>query len=134
MSKSTGVVALGVFVVGLVFDYLLYWLVLGNALSQDAVLRTVMMGPWPKLIIGELIFSYAAAWIYARGVNATAPLGQGIRFGLALSFLFAVGGGLQIAPMIGASEFIIIGAIVGNAVKVLVQGITAALIAGPGRA
>lgn len=133
MSKSFGVVALGVLLVGLVFDYLLYFVLLDDALARDAVLRNASDGPWPKLIIGELIFALAATWVYARGLNERAPLGQGIRFGLALALLFAVAGGLQLAPMVGASETIIIGAIVGNAVKVLAQGITAAMMAGPGR-
>ena len=123
-------VAVGVFLVGLVLDVLLYGVLLHGPLSNDRVARVAMEGPWPKIPIGEAIFAIAMAWIYLRGVEARPALAQGARFGLAAAFLFAVAGGLQIAPMIPASETIIIGSIVGNAVKVLLQGMTAGVLAG----
>lgn len=120
-----------VFLVGLAFDYLLYWPMLGGQLALDPSLRGPLEGPWPKLIIGELIFSIALVWIYLKGREQGPALGQGLRYGLAVAFLFAVAGGLQIAPLLMANETIIIGGIVGNAVKVLVQGVVAALTAAP---
>lgn len=125
-------VAAGVFLVGLVFDVLLYGVLLKDAIASDRVVRAAMEGPWPKVPLGELIFSIAFAWIYMRGVEALPALGQGMRFGLAMAFLFAVAGGLQIAPMIPTSETIIVGSIAGNAVKVLIQGLVAGLLAGSG--
>ncbi|HEY0303369.1 MAG TPA: hypothetical protein VGC44_00280 [Longimicrobiales bacterium] len=125
-------VAVGVFLVGLVFDFLLYGVLLESALRTDRIVRIPWDGAWPKIPAGELIFSIAFAWIYVRGIEALPALGQGLRFGLALAFLFAVAGGLQIAPMIPTTETIIIGSIAGNAVKVLVQGLVAGVLAGSG--
>lgn len=125
-------VAVGVFLVGLVFDFLLYGVLLEGPLSSDRVVRIPWDGAWPKIPAAEAIFAIAFAWIYMRGLEARPALGQGIRFGLAVAFLFAVAGGLQIAPMIPTTETIIIGSIAGNAVKVLAQGATAGVLAGSG--
>ncbi|MGQ0562635.1 MAG: hypothetical protein ACT443_12265 [Gemmatimonadota bacterium] len=129
MSNRMWRVAIGVFVVGLVFDFLIYRILLGGSLASDVALRPLEEGPWPKLVIGELIFAIALAWIYQIGLSSAPALGQGLRFGLAMAFLFAAGGGLQLAPLVPASEFIIIGGIVANAIKVLGQGVTASLLA-----
>jgi hypothetical protein len=130
MTNKMWRVAAGVFVVGLVFDFVLYFVLLNAALARDAVAQRAIEGPWPKLIIGELLFAIAFAWIYVRGVDRRPAVGQGLRFGLAAAFLFAVAGGLQIAPMLPASETIIIGSIVGNGIKVLMQGLAGGVLAG----
>jgi hypothetical protein len=122
---------LSVVLVGLVFDYLIYWLFLGGQLEIDPSMRTPMQGPWPKLIIGELIFGLAFVWIYQKGLEQGSGLVQGLRFGFATAFLYAVAGGLQIAPMLMANETIIIGGIVANAIKVLTQGVAAGMTAAP---
>ena len=123
-------VAAGVFVVGILFDVVLYLVLLSGPLSRDHALQVVGEGPWPKLVLGELLFAFVFAWIYFRGLEAGPALAQGLRFGFAVALLFAVAGGLQIAPMIPASETIIIGSIVGNGIKVLTQGATAGMLGG----
>jgi hypothetical protein len=126
----------GVFVVGLAFDFLLYEVLLKNDLARDTVLRIMTEGPWPKLLLGELLFAIVFGWIYLRGVESRPALGQGLRFGFAIALLFALAGGLQIAPFIPTTETIIIGSIAGNFVKVLAQGMVGGLLAGtaPGQA
>jgi hypothetical protein len=94
---------------------------------NDPSVRAAGDGPWPKIVIAELIFALTVAWVYQRGVTDAAPVGQGLRFGLALG-LMAVAGGLVVAPVLLASEAIIIGGIAGLAIKVLAQGLTAALV------
>lgn len=125
-------VAAGVFVVGILFDLLLYLVLLAGPLARDSSLQAVGEGPWPKLALGELLFAIVFAWIYLRGLEDKPGLGQGLRYGFAVALLFAVAGGLQIAPMIPASETIIIGSIVGNGIKVLSQGVVAGMLGGSG--
>jgi hypothetical protein len=127
MSRNMWAVAAGVFVVGLIFDFVLFSLALGEQLVNDPSVRAAGDGPWPKIVIAELIFALTVAWVYQRGVTDAAPVGQGLRFGLALG-LMAVAGGLVVAPVLLASEAIIIGGIAGLAIKVLAQGLTAALV------
>jgi hypothetical protein len=124
-------VAAGVFLVGLVFDFVLYDVVLKNALTTDQVVRIPWEGAWPKIPAGELLFAIAFSWMYMRGLENKPALGQGMRFGFAVALL-AIAGGLQIAPMVPASETIIVGSIVGNAIKVVVQGAIAGALGGIG--
>jgi hypothetical protein len=114
MSNRMWRVAAGVFVTGLVLDFLLYGVLLNDALRRDNVVRIPWDGAWPKIILGELLFAIIFAWIYMRGVEARPALGQGVRFGLAIAFFWAVAGGLQIAPMVPTTETIIIGGMVGG--------------------
>ncbi|CAN5874600.1 hypothetical protein BH23GEM9_BH23GEM9_07720 [soil metagenome] len=129
MPRNMLLVATGVFVVGLIFDYLLFSVALRDHLINDVSMRAAGEGPWPKIMLGELIFAAVVSWVYARGATDAPALGQGLRFGLALG-LIAVAGGLIVAPVLTASETIIIGGIAGLAMKSLAQGMTAAMIAG----
>lgn len=45
---------------------------------------------WPYMLLAHIIMSGAFVWIYARGVEAKPPVGQGLRFGLAVALLSAV--------------------------------------------
>lgn len=45
---------------------------------------------WPYMVLAHIIMSGAFVWIYARGVEAKPPVGQGLRFGLAVALLSAV--------------------------------------------
>ena len=45
---------------------------------------------FPFLLLGNLSFSLAFVWLYAKGVEAKPWLGQGLRFGLAIWLLWAV--------------------------------------------
>ncbi len=132
MSNRIWRIAAGAFAIGLAFDFVLYLVLLREPLATHPSVQPLFSGAWPKIVLGEAIFSYALAWIYLRGLEARPALGQGMRFGLVMAFLFAVAGGLQIAPMIPTSETIIIGSIVGNALKVLTQGIVVGVLAGGG--
>ena len=132
MSNRTLRVAAAVFLAGLVLDFLLYGVLLNTALRSDNVVRSPWAGMWPKIVLGEAIFAWFFAWIYMRGIEAKPAMGQGIRFGLAMALFWAVAGGLQIAPMIPTTETIVIGAIAGNAVKVLLQGMIGGIMAGSG--
>jgi hypothetical protein len=129
MTKGMWRVAAGVFVLGLLLDFVLYDILLRDPLARDMDVRRPWSGMWPKIVLGEALFAIVFSWIYYRGIEALPALGQGMRFGFAFALL-AVAAGLQLAPMIPTTETIIIGATAGNAVKVLLQGMAAGVLAG----
>jgi hypothetical protein len=45
---------------------------------------------FPLMILAHVIMAGAFVWIYARGAESKAWLGQGLRFGLAVAFLTVV--------------------------------------------
>ncbi|MBI4512899.1 MAG: hypothetical protein HY702_02210 [Gemmatimonadetes bacterium] len=54
------------------------------------MLRTDAEIPWSLFIVGRILFPLAFAWIYTKGYEpAKAPLGQGIRYGLAVGGVYA---------------------------------------------
>lgn len=132
MPNRTLRVAAVVFFVGLALDFLLYGVLLNDALRRDSVVRSPWSGMWPKIVLGEMIFAWFFAWVYMRGIEAKPAMQQGLRYGLAMALFWAVAGGLQMAPMIPTTETIIIGTIAGNAVKVLLQGMIGGIMAGSG--
>lgn len=45
---------------------------------------------FPLMLLAHVVMSGALVWIYARGVDARAWVGQGLRYGLAVALLTAV--------------------------------------------
>jgi hypothetical protein len=45
---------------------------------------------FPLMILAHVMLAGAFVWIYARGVEAKAWLGQGVRFGIAVAFLTSI--------------------------------------------
>ena len=80
------------FIVWMVGDFLVHglWLAprymaLASLYRPEADQAAYM--PW--MIGAHALLAGGVAWIYARGVNASPWLGQGLRFGLALAFVVA---------------------------------------------
>ena len=42
------------------------------------------------MLFAHLFYGFGLTWIYQRGVSAAAPIGQGLRFGLAVGLTFTV--------------------------------------------
>jgi hypothetical protein len=80
------------------------------------------------MIVANVLFSLALAWIYAQGVNDRPWLGQGIRFGAGLWLLTAVPGYLTYYAVQPWPEAVICKSIGFDLVRLLVLGVVAAAI------
>lgn len=73
------------------------WLVHG-AMLHDAYMQLGNLFRTPEeaqqyfvyMLLAHVIMAGAFVWIYARGVEAKPPVGQGLRYGLAVALLTAV--------------------------------------------
>lgn len=83
---------------------------------------------FPLMILAHILMSGAFVWIYARGVEAKAWLGQGIRYGVAIVLLTTVPLYLiyyVVQPMPGAT---VVKQIVFDGILVLILGAIAAFM------
>ena len=83
---------------------------------------------FPWMIAAHVILSGAFVWIYSRGVEATAWLPQGLRFGLAVALLTIVPTYIiyyVVQPMPGA---LVVKQIVFDGILMLILGAVAAFI------
>jgi hypothetical protein len=83
---------------------------------------------FPLMILAHLLMSAALVWIYARGLEAKAWLGQGIRYGVAIALLTAVPLNLiyyVVQPMPGAT---VAKQIVFETILMLILGAVAAFM------
>jgi hypothetical protein len=83
---------------------------------------------FPLMILAHVIMAGAFVWIYARGAESKAWLGQGLRFGLAVALLTAVPTYTiyyVVQPMPGAH---VIKQIVFDVILVLILGVIVAYL------
>jgi hypothetical protein len=117
-------------VAGIVLDLLIYAVILAGAIESEPAFRAVFAGPWPKLIAASIIFAFVFVWLYTKGLESKPPLGQGLRFGLAVGILYHVAGGLVVAVLVPSGEWLVIAPMILGVIKVAIQGVLAAVIVG----
>ncbi len=84
-----------VFVVGFLLSFVIHGVLLeGDYSKLPNLLRTQadQQNYFPFIIVANLVYSLALAWIYAQGVTEKPWVGQGVRFGVAVWLLTAVPG------------------------------------------
>jgi hypothetical protein len=93
MNKKFWISGIAISVLALFLDFIVHGLLLAaDYLAQAQLYRTAadqsaFMG-W--MVIAHLFYGFGLTWIYQRGVSAAAPIGQGLRFGLAVGLSFSV--------------------------------------------
>jgi hypothetical protein len=89
MSKKFWISGIAATLITFALGFLVHGLILAGDYKplMGGVMRSeeAAMGLFHFMIIAHIIMGFAAAWIYAQGVGQGAWLGQGIRFGIAIS-------------------------------------------------
>ena len=83
---------------------------------------------FPLMIAAHVFFSGAFTWIYARGVEAKPWLGQGLRFGVAVAFLYSIPTFLIYYVVQPLPEMMVAKQIVFESILVLTLGAIAAFM------
>ncbi|MGH9603364.1 MAG: hypothetical protein ACRD24_13355 [Terriglobales bacterium] len=84
---------IAVFFIGFTLNFVIHSVLLqGDYSKLPNLLRTEadMQNYFPFMIVANIVYSLALAWIYAQGVTERPWLGQGIRFGVAVWLMTAV--------------------------------------------
>ena len=130
-------VAVGVAFVGMyALDFVMHGLILkaDHALSPE-LYRAPELKHYLSSVLGHLLFGFAFAWIYIKGVEPAKPaVGQGVRYGVAVGLLFhgydaLVTYGVQPITAVLAIKWLILGVI-----ELAILGALVALAYGRGEA
>jgi hypothetical protein len=78
-----------IFLVTTVLGYIIHAVLLASEYQRVRHLHR-SQPVMPFLLLGNVAFSLAFVWLYARGVEAKPWAGQGLRFGVAVWLLWAV--------------------------------------------
>jgi hypothetical protein len=85
---------------------------------------------FPLMLLARICASGAFVWIYSRGVEATAWVGQGLRYGLAVALLAIVPGYLIYYGVHPAPAELVLQQAVFDSLLMLVLGLVVAFIYG----
>ena len=94
-TKKFLITAVAVFIVGFTLSFVIHGVLLNEDYSKlPNLLRTQeeAQNYFPFVIVANILYSLALAWIYAQGVTEKPWMGQGIRFGVAVWLMTAVPG------------------------------------------
>jgi hypothetical protein len=130
-TKKFFITWLAVFLIGFTLNFVIHGVLLQGDYSQlPNLLRTQedAHSYFPFMIVANIVYSLALAWIYAQGVNDRPWLGQGIRFGLAVWLLTAVPTYLVYYAVQPWPEAVIYKSIGFDLVRVTLLGVIAAAI------
>ena len=92
-TKKFLIVWVVVFIVGFLLNFTIHGVLLNEDYSQlTNLLRTETdaQNHFHYMIVANVLYSLALAWIYAQGVTEKPWIGQGIRFGVAVWLMTAV--------------------------------------------
>lgn len=120
-----------VLLVGFALNFVIHSILLEPDYSKlPHLLRTQqdMQNYFPYMIVANIVYSLALAWIYAQGVNDRPWLGQGIRFGLGVWLLTAVPVYLTYYAVQPWPEAVIYKSIGFDLVRITLLGVIAAAI------
>jgi hypothetical protein len=120
-----------VFFVGFTLNYVIHAVLLHDDYSKlPNLLRTELdaQNYFYYMIVANIVYSLALAWIYAQGVTEKPYLGQGIRFGVAVWLLTAVPGYLTYYAVQPWPPEVIYKSIGFDLVRITLLGIFAASI------
>lgn len=93
MTKRYWISSLMIFLVSMITDFVLHGLILhGDYAQVSNIMRTEADSQqhFPIMLLAHVCMALAFVWIYQRGREEKAWLGQGLRFGLAIAFLTVV--------------------------------------------
>ncbi|MGQ0542527.1 MAG: hypothetical protein ACT4O9_11860 [Blastocatellia bacterium] len=94
MDKKLLIAGIAAFILSFLLSFIAHGLLLHDDRVQVANLfRTgdEVMGYFPVMLLSHLVKGFAFAWVYRQGISLGVPwLNQGIRFGIAASFLITV--------------------------------------------
>jgi hypothetical protein len=93
MNKKFWISGIVISILALFLDFIVHGLLLSaDYLAQAQLYRSAAEQSafilW--MVIAHLFYGFGLTWIYQRGVSAAAPVGQGLRFGLAVGLTFSV--------------------------------------------
>ena len=120
-----------VFLIGFTLNFVIHGVLLQDDYSKlPNLLRTQQDAEkyFPYMIVANILFSLALAWIYAQGVTEKPWLGQGIRFGVAVWLMTAVPGYLTYYAVQPWPPEVIYKSIGFDLVRIAVLGVVAAAI------
>ncbi len=120
-----------VFFVGFTLNYVIHAVLLHDDYSKlPNLLRTEpdMQSRFHYMIVANIVYSLALAWIFAQGLTEKPWLGQGIRFGVAVWLLTAVPGYLTYYAVQPWPPEVIYKSIGFDLVRITLLGIVAASI------
>lgn len=93
MNKTFWIATVVIFVLSMAGGFVVHgWLLHGDYAGLPNLFRPEADAQqyFHLMILAHVVMSAAFVWIYARGVEAKAWLGQGLRFGLAIALLTTV--------------------------------------------
>jgi hypothetical protein len=137
MDKKFWISGIVVSVLALLLDFVIHAVLLEPdylALSQLYRAEADQSAHMLWMMVAHLFYGFGLTWIYQRGMSAAAPIGQGLRFGLAVGLTFTVYDYLTyyaVQPLPGA----MVGKqIVFGIIATCVLGVALALLNKPARA
>lgn len=124
-------------VIAFIFSFVVHGLLLGaDYTALQYLYRTAeeSQNYFHFMLLAHVLFGFALTWIYRQGVAAgKPPLGQGIRFGVALPLLMTIPTYLiyyAVQPLPGA---MVVKQIVSDTISVVLLGAIVALLNRPAR-
>ena len=130
-TKKFLVTAVVVFIVGFLLNFAIHAVLLHDDYSKlPNLLRTETdaQNHFQYIIVANVLYSLALAWIYAQGVTEKPWIGQGIRFGVAVWLMTAVPGYLTYYAVQPWPPEVIYKSIGFDLVRITLLGILAAAL------
>jgi hypothetical protein len=93
MGKKAVISVVVIFILFMAFDFMIHGkLLMGDYARFPNIFRTEQdsQAYFPYMLIAHLLTSIGFVWIYNKGKEAKAPLGQGIRYGIAIAILTTI--------------------------------------------
>ncbi len=131
MGKKFWISGIAAVIVTMVCGMLVHGVWLGAEYNALGWMRTeeAQMGYMPYMILAHVSLGFAAAWIYVKGMTAGASwLGQGVRFGIAITFLMSIPMFLIYYSILPIPGMLVVKQIIGDAVCWIIAGIVIAFL------
>lgn len=131
MGKKFWISGIAAVIVTMVLGMLVHGVWLGADYKALGHMRpeSEQMGYMPFMILAHISLGFAAAWIYGKGMTPGASwLGQGVRFGIAISLLMTVPMFLIYYAVQPLPGMLVVKQIIGDTVSWLITGIVIAFI------
>ncbi|HET6268103.1 MAG TPA: hypothetical protein VFG11_10335 [Acidobacteriota bacterium] len=131
MNKKALISVVVIFILSMGFDFLIHAkLLMADYLRFPNVFRTEQdqQAYFPYMLIAHLLIAIGFVWIYNQGKEAKPAVGQGIRFGIAVSILATIPSYLIHFCVLPLSGDVVIKQIVFSTIEVIVLGVVVALL------
>jgi hypothetical protein len=130
MSRKCIISAAIMFVMALVLSFFIHGVLLFNDYTAAGGMRPPdeAHGLMHYMILAQVLFSAAFAWVYVQGKDQRPWLGQGIRFGIAIAFLTVIPTYLIYHVVTPVPLALAIKQIVYDTIRIMLMGIVLAWI------